>query len=107
MTRTRWPRRLPPAPVEPPAWVRHFNLADWSEPDDYELQMTAGLAEAGCHGRLAEAQRWHAERRWCAAMNAWYCAHPEADHRFEELLERRRRRLARGRTEAEPADDGT
>jgi hypothetical protein len=97
---------LPPAPVEPPAWVRSFNLADWSEPDDYELQMTAGLAEHGLTERLAEAQRWHAERRWCAAMNAWYAAHPGADHRFEELLERRRRRLARGRVEAEPGDDG-
>jgi hypothetical protein len=93
---TRWPRRLPPAPVEPPEWVRVFHPEAWAEPDDYELQMTAGLAEAGCHERLAICRRWHAERRWCAAMNAWYRQHPEADRRFEELLEQRTRRLASG-----------
>jgi hypothetical protein len=76
--------------------VRRFTPEGWAEPDDYELQMTAGLADHCLTPRLAEARRWHAPRRWCEAMNAWSRAHPEADRRFEELLERRTQRLASG-----------
>lgn len=85
---SRWPRRLGPAPVEPPAWVRAFDRAAWSEPDEWERQMAGG-------GALAEEFRaWHAHRRWVEARNEWYRQHPEADNRLEELGERRRRRLA-------------
>jgi hypothetical protein len=75
-------------PVEPPAWVRYFDRAAWSEPDEWERQM------AGERGLPEELRRWHAERRWHAARNDWYRQHPEADNRLEEMIERRRRRQA-------------
>jgi hypothetical protein len=53
-------RRRPPAPEEPPAWVRTFDPASWADPDDQELRM------AGSGPLPDEARRWHAERRWCA-----------------------------------------
>lgn len=76
-------RRRPPAPVEPPAWVRVFDPDAWAEPDEQEQQM------AGDRGLPPEVRRWHAERRWCAAVNGWYREHPEADRRAQELQEAR------------------
>jgi hypothetical protein len=49
---------------------------------------------AGGHGLPEEFRRWHAERRWHTARNAWYLEHPEADHRLEDLIARRARRRA-------------
>jgi hypothetical protein len=78
---SRWPRRLPPARVEPPAWVRSFDPAEWAVPDEWEESMS------GARELPPESRRWHAERRWHAARNAWLDRYPEADHRLEELLE--------------------
>jgi hypothetical protein len=83
---TRWPPRTPPLRVEAPEWVRVFHREDWSEPDEWEQRMGGDLLHE-------DARRWHAERRWVEARNAWYKAHPEADYRLEE----RRERLARRR----------
>lgn len=77
--------------VEPPAWVRVFDRADWSEPDAWESQM------AGDRGLPDGFRRWHAERRWHEARNEWYREHPEADDRLEQLRARvARRRAASG-----------
>jgi hypothetical protein len=84
---TRWPRRLPSAPIEPPSWVRVFDPAAWDEPDDQERLMATGSGFGDEH------RRWHAERRWVTAVNEWYRQHPEADDR----LEQRRERIARQR----------
>ena len=85
---TRWPRRVMPEPVEPPAWVRTFDPAGWAVPDELERRMGAGLPE--------ECRRWHAERRWHLARNLWFNEHPEADRRLEEIRGRiARRRAAR------------
>jgi len=81
---TRWPRRLPPAPVEPPEWFRVFHEQAWAEPDEQERSM----------GALPDSyRRWHRERRWHAARRAWMADHPEYDF-LEELRERRARRRA-------------
>jgi hypothetical protein len=95
VTRTRWPRRLPPAPIEPPAWVRVFVADDWRDLED------EANWRAACQGldpdRLQAGLDWRASVRWCQAVNDWYREHPGADRRFEELLGRRaRRRTARG-----------
>jgi hypothetical protein len=84
---TRWPSRRPAEPVEPPAWVRHFDPAAWAEPDEHERRM------AGEHGLPPAYRCWHAERRWHAAKRAWYAANPEFDW-LEELRARRERRRA-------------
>jgi hypothetical protein len=82
------PRRMPDPSVEVPSWVRHFDPDAWSEPDKQEELMSGG-------GPMPEPwHRWHVERRWHEARNDWYRAHPECDHRLEEMIERRRRRLA-------------
>jgi hypothetical protein len=84
----RLPRQMPGPLPEPPAWVRVFERAAWSTPDDWEQQMAGG-------GVLPEDMRaWHAQRRWVEARNEWYRQHPEADNRLEELRERRARRRA-------------
>lgn len=71
---TRWPGRRVPVPEEPPAWVRSCVLEDWREPDKWERQMVDG-----CGGWLPQsALDWHAYRRWNAAVNDWYRAHPAA-----------------------------
>lgn len=48
-----------------PGWIAHegFVLADWLEPDDFQLEPWA--AEAG------------ARHRWVAARVAWLNAHPD------------------------------
>jgi hypothetical protein len=73
---------MPACRLEPPSWVRVFRLQEWDEPDEQERSMAGG-------GRFppGEWHDWHAQRRWHAAVNAWYKQHPEADHRLEELLE--------------------
>lgn len=81
---TRWPRRLPPAPVEPPAWFHTFDPAAWSEPDEWELQM-------GGERLPPDIRRWYRERRWHAARREWILANPEYDW-LAELRERRERR---------------
>lgn len=88
MSAWRLPRRMPGSPVEPPAWVRHFDPEAWRD-DEADAQMLAGLLEHGLVERYHAARDWHAEYRHCQAVNAWYRAHPEADHRLEDLLERR------------------
>jgi hypothetical protein len=97
VTRTRWPRRLPPAPIEPPEWVRVFHPDDWRDLEDEAEWRRAnrGLEEA-CPGRLQLDLDWRARVRWCQAVNDWYREHPGADRRFEDLLQRRRRRRQGG-----------
>jgi len=85
---TRWPARRRDPPPEPLAWVRAFEPERWTEPDEQELLM------AGDHGLPEDVRRWHAERRWNAAVNDWYRQHPGADHRLEDLIQRRRWRRA-------------
>ncbi len=86
----RLPRRVG-SRIEPPAWVRSFELERWEEPDELERRMVDG-----CGGSLPEEiHRWHAERRWHLARNDWYRAHPEADNRLEEMRSRIRARRVR------------
>jgi hypothetical protein len=82
--------------VEPPAWVRHCDPADWRD-DQADAQLLAGLLENGLHERYHSARDWHARCRWNKARLAWFDAHPEAKHPVEELLEEfERRRSATG-----------
>jgi hypothetical protein len=82
----RLPRRMPGPPAEVPEWVRSFDPAAWSEPDEQERTM----------GELPpDIRRWHAERRWHLARNAWYRQHREADFRLEERIARLAQRRAR------------
>jgi hypothetical protein len=82
-------RRLPPAPeVEPPAWVRYFEPADW---------VRAGDWPAGCYA--GDEQGWmehNARRRWHEARYQWAAdnAFPLAEWVLEDLKERQRRRRA-------------
>ena len=96
MTRTRWPRRRPPAVwVEPPAWVRQCDPEQWRD-DQADAQLLAGLLENGLVERYHTARDWHAHNRWNRARLAWFDAHPEAKHPVEELLEEIARRRAAG-----------
>jgi hypothetical protein len=79
--------------VEAPEWVRVFHPEDWRD-DEADAHFLAGCLEHGLVERYHAARDWHAENRHCQAVNAWYRAHPEADHRLEDLLERRARRRA-------------
>jgi hypothetical protein len=66
---TRWPgRRVPPPPVEPPAWWRHFEPADWAEPGDGEVRYPAGALMGA---EVVARRRWTAERRRWAAANSF------------------------------------
>jgi hypothetical protein len=65
-----------------------FDRDAWTEPDAWELLM------AGNRGLPEEYRRWHAQRRWVEAANAWYRQHPEADYRLEELRAQRAQRRA-------------
>jgi hypothetical protein len=84
---TRWPHRLPAAPVEPPAWFRRFVLDDWAEPGDDEQCWPGGVPMA------AEEVAY---RRWSDACREWAI---ENDVSIVDWLRERRaaRRAARGR----------
>lgn len=95
---TRWPRRLPAAAFEPPEWVRCFHPDDWRDLED-EASWTKANAWMAEHmpEQLQVGLDWRAEVRWCLAVRDWYNAHPEADHRLEDLRVRvARRRAASG-----------
>ena len=68
-----------------PAWVTGFAAADWDEPDAAELAMIEGCPSM--RPWPPHLRDWHARRRWGEAASAWLDAHPEHDHRLEELLQ--------------------
>jgi hypothetical protein len=78
------PKRRGEAAAAPPAWIGEFVPADWDEPDETEQKMIDACPSM---------RPWpdhlhdhHAHRRWAEARSAWLDAHPEHDHRVEELL---------------------
>jgi len=66
-------------PIEFPAWVRTFVLADWAEPDEQERLM----------GDIPpEFHVWHARRRWNTAKNRYYRENPAAgEQALQELID--------------------
>jgi len=78
------PKRRGDAAAAPPAWVSEYVPGDWDQPDQQEQAMMDACPSARPWPEHVHA--WHSERRWGEARNAWLDAHPEHDHRLEELL---------------------
>jgi hypothetical protein len=86
------PRHRSGPRVEPPAWVRSCNVADWHD-DQADAQWAAANQWIVEHdpGYWQQILDWRAHQRWNKARLAWYDQHPDAKHPVEELLERAER----------------
>lgn len=91
-------RSREPARVEPPAWYRSFDPAQWDEPDAGELAMMAGATgQAWPDAPVSRWENWpqfihvqHAKRRWEEARHGFRQANPLlAEQEFQRILDSR------------------